>query len=419
MALAIERNSPPVLSGSFGPRYDLGEEELELLAEVIHSGILGRVGGTKVLQFEQDFAAAHGVKYAQAVTSGTASVHTAIGVIDPNPGDEVITTGVTDFGTVIGILYQNAVPVFADVDPLTGNLDPKDVEAKITDRTRAIVPVHLYGNPCDLDAFIDLARRYNLYLVEDACQAQMALYRGRPVGSWGDFGCFAFGGKHMTTGDGGMVLTNHDEHAFRLKWFADKGNPRRPIYEHYWLAPNYRMTELQGAVGIAQLRKVGTAVAKKQRAAAKLDALLANEEGITLTPVLPQATHSYWVYSFHIEPQVFGVSVRDFARALQAEGMPANGPYLEYPIYKYPALAEKRTYGTSRFPWSAADIARDIDYASIHLPGTERFLETTMLMLMNPSFTDEDIEGFGQAVKKVAGYYREQQKSRELVMAQA
>jgi dTDP-4-amino-4,6-dideoxygalactose transaminase len=249
-------------------------------------------------------------------------------------------------------------------------------------------------------------------LIEDACQAQCATWRGKPVGSWGDFGAFAFGGKHLSIGDGGMVTTNHEEMAFRLKWFADKGNPRNPIYEHYFLAPNYRMTELQGAVGLAQQRKVQGYVDKKRRAAQCLDELIGGEEGITLPPVHPNAQHSYWVYSFAIDPDVFGVSVRDFARALQAEGMPANGPYLEYPISKDPALTDKVTYGKSHFPWGDHGLARDIDYANWPLPGADRFLERTILMLMNQSFTDENLEGFGTAVRKVASTYRDRHARR-------
>jgi perosamine synthetase len=390
MAIAIERDSPPVRSGSFGPQWDLGDEEIEQLIEVVRAGRLSRLGGSKVIQFEKDFAARQGVKYAQAVTSGTAAVHTAIGVIDPNPGDEIITTGITDFGTVIGMLYQNAVPVFADIDPLSGNLDVRDVEAKITERTKAIVVVHLYGNPCDMEPYVELARRYQL----------------TPVGSWGDLGCFSFGGKHMTTGDGGMVITNRDDFADRLKWFADKGNPRTPHYQHYYLAPNYRMTDLQGAVGVAQLKKVGEAVRRKQWAANQLNEVINSEEGMSPQAVLPDARHSYWVYGFHIDPAVFGVSVKQFAAALQAEGVPANGPYLECPIYKYPAFADKHLYGTSRFPWAHPEIARDIDYGAISLPGSEQFLATTVVIPMNPSYTEKDVEDFSIAIKKVGDYYR-------------
>ncbi len=406
MAIAIERNSPPVRSGTFGPQWDLGDEEIAELTDVIRAGKLGRLGGTKVVQFEKEFASQVGVKYAQAVTSGTAAVHTAVGVIDPNPGDEIITTSITDFGTVIGILYQNAVPVFADIDPVTGNLDVNDVAAKITERTKAIVLVHLFGNPGDLTPLIELARAHNLVVIEDCAQSQLAEYKGRPVGSWGDIGCFSFGGKHMTTGDGGMVVTNRDDLSERLKWFTDKGNPRQPVYEHTYLAPNYRMTDLQGAVGLAQLKKVGLAVAKKQWVANQLSEVVSSEPGLSLQTVLPAARHSYWVYAFHMDPTRFRVPANQFAAALQAEGVPANAPYLVYPIYKYPALAQKRTYGTSGFPWTYPIVARDIDYGSLSLPGSERFLETAIVMPMNPSYSAQDVENFGIGICKVAEHYR-------------
>ena len=231
---------------------------------------------------------------------------------------------------------QNAVPVFADIDPRTGNLDLADVEAKITERTKAILLVHLFGNPCPMEEYVALARKYGLFLIEDCAQAQIAEYGGRPVGTWGDFGCYSFGGKHMTTGDGGMVISNRDDLAERLKWFADKGNPRHPIYEHYYLAPNYRMTDLQGAVGIAQLKKVTDAVGRKQWVANHLNEVVDGEEGLSLQPVLPEARHSYWAYGFHVDAALMGASATQFAAALQAEGVPANSPYMIYPVYKYP-----------------------------------------------------------------------------------
>ena len=405
MAIAIERNSPPVRSGSFGPQWDMGEEEIEELIEVIRAGRLNRLSGTKVVQFEQDFAEMNGVKYAQAVTSGTAAVHTAVGVIDPNPGDEIITTGVTDMGTIIGILYQNAVPIFADIDPRSGNLDIADVEAKITERTKAIIVVHLFGNPCPMEAYVELARKYDLFLIEDCAQAQLAEYGGRPVGTWGDFGCFSFGGKHMTTGDGGMVISNRDDLAHRLKWFADKGNPRSPVYEHYYLAPNYRMTDLQGAVGIAQLRKVTDAVRKKQWVANHLNEVVDGTEGLSLQPVLPEAAHSYWTYGFQVDAATTGASAAQFAEALQAEGVPANAPYMVYPVYKYPVMAKQRAYGTSDFSY-AGEAAAAIDYGAISLSGSEGFLETTVVMPMNPSYTEQDVADFSTAIKKVSDFYR-------------
>jgi dTDP-4-amino-4,6-dideoxygalactose transaminase len=194
--------------------------------------------------------------------------------------------------------------------------------------------------------------------------------------------------------------------ADRLKWFADKGNPRQPIYEHNYLAPNYRMTDLQGAVGVAQLKKVDEAVRKKQWAANQLNEVVASEPGLFHQTVLPDSHHSYWVYAFHMEPTAFRVPAKQFAAALQAEGVPANSPYLVYPISKYPALAQRRTYGDSGFPIASPGIGRDIDYSAISLPGSERFLETAIVIPMNPSYTPQDVENFGIAIKKVAEHYR-------------
>jgi dTDP-4-amino-4,6-dideoxygalactose transaminase len=203
-----------------------------------------------------------------------------------------------------------------------------------------------------------------------------------------------------------MVITNRDDLADRLKWFTDKGNPRQPVYEHNYLAPNYRMTDLQGAVGVAQLKKVGEAVRKKQWVANQLSEVVASEPGLSLQAVLPEARHSYWVYAFHMDPKAFRVPAKQFAAALQAEGVPANSPYLVYPIYKYPALAQRRTYGTSGFSWTYPEMGRDIDYGALSLPGSERFLETAIVMPMNPSYSEQDVENFGIAIKKVADYYR-------------
>jgi dTDP-4-amino-4,6-dideoxygalactose transaminase len=166
------------------------------------------------------------------------------------------------------------------------------------------------------------------------------------------------------------------------------------------------MTDLQGAVGVAQLKKVDEAVGKKQWAANQLSEVVASEPGLSLQAVLPEARHSYWVYAFHMDPNMFRVPAKQFAAALQAEGVPANSPYLVYPIYQYPALAQRRTYGTSGFPLAHSEIGRDINYGALSLPGSERFLQTAIVMPMNPSYTEQDVENFGIAIKKVASHYR-------------
>jgi dTDP-4-amino-4,6-dideoxygalactose transaminase len=265
------------------------------------------------------------------------------------------------------------------------------------------MPVHLFGNPFDVDAMLAIAKKHNVALIEDACQAQGAEYDGRALGRWGDLGCFSFSGKQMTTGEGGMVITDRDDLAHRLKWFADKGNPRRPHYEHYYLAPNYKMSELQGAVGIAQLRKVGEVFRRKRAAAAYLNEIVDSTEGLRTLRVLPKANPVYWVYGFQIDPQVIRVPVSDFAAALQAEGLPVNAPYLEKPIYQYPALTEPHLYGTSRYPLDAFNAP---DYASLRLPGLDEFRARTAVLTMNPSFTEAQVEHFGRAIQDVAARLR-------------
>ena len=229
--------------------------ELKGLRTVLRSQNLCSVDGQQVRAFERAFAAAHDVPYAVASTSGTAAIHTALGALDLEPGAEVITAPITDLGTIIPIIQQNAIPVFADIDA-SYNMDPKDVARKVTPRTKAIVAVHLFGNPCDMTALRAIADANGLALIEDCSQAHFAEYRQQLVGTIGDLGCFSFQqSKLMTTGDGGMTITRNREYAERMKLFIDKGWARKGFGARAYLfhAPNYRMTELVGAVGIVQL----------------------------------------------------------------------------------------------------------------------------------------------------------------------
>ena len=187
--LAIDGGAP-VRTRPFGPGHDFGDDDIAALAEVIRSGNVGK--GPRIAQFEREFAARHDAKYGITVTSGTAAMHTCVGALNPEPGDEMIVTPWSSGGSIIGALWQIFVPVFADIDD-TYNIDPRDVEAKITPRTRAIMAVHLFGNPCDLDALREIADRHKIALIEDCCQALFAEYKGRPVGTFGDIAGFSFG----------------------------------------------------------------------------------------------------------------------------------------------------------------------------------------------------------------------------------
>ena len=396
---------------------DLGEEEIKLLSEVIRSGSLNRESGTKVKEFEAKFADKLGLKYAIASTSGTAAVHVAVAAINPDPGDEIITTPLTDTGTVIAIIYQGAIPVFADVHPITGNLDLKSIEENITDRTRAIIVVHLFGQPCDIDPILDLARRYKLKVVEDSAQSHFAEYKWRKVGTIGDMGCFSLQqSKQVTTGDGGITVTDDENLAHRAMLFANKCYPRRPGESGIpFLGMNYRMTELQGAVGLAQLGKVEGILERRRKSGELLSRLLRDVKGINSLYQIEGVIHSYWMYSFTIDEELVGLKTIDFMKALNAEGIPFHLGYGLAPLRELPmrapllfeyeeVLRDRVTFGRSHWPFDAPG-AREITYDSSKFPNAIAFQGKVLAMSWNEGITEDDVNDIAAGVKKVAEYY--------------
>jgi dTDP-4-amino-4,6-dideoxygalactose transaminase len=386
----------------FPKRTPFGDREIALLTEAIHSQNLFGLGGVKVPAFERAFAALYGQRHAVASTSGTAAIHVAVGTINPEPLDEIITAPITDLGTVVPIIYQTAIPIFADVDA-TYNMDPVDVERKITPRTRAIIAVHLFGNPCNLDALADVARRHNVALIEDCSQAHRTRYKGRYVGTIGDIGCFSLQqSKHMTTGDGGMTITNRDDWAERMRLFADKGWTRQPGWgprTYMFLAPNYRMTELQGAVGLAQVEKVDGVVARRHALGDLLTQQIAGLAGVEGAPVTPGGEHTYWLYPLRVTRW----TPQRFAEALTAEGVPAGAGYIGKPIFLCAeALAQKRTFGDSQFPFSALPPDRQVDYSEAACPRAQDALDHMVTLSLNENYTEADIADMANAIEKVA-----------------
>lgn len=385
-----------------------GEAELALLAEVIHAGRLNRNGGTMVRRLEAEFAAWAGARHCVASTSGTAALHLAVGALDLEPGDEVITTPITDFGTIIPILLQNAVPVFADIEPETWCLDPADVARKITPRTRAIIAVHLFGQPADLDPLLALARERALVLIEDCSQAYGTRYKGRPTGIQGQIGCYSLQqSKHLSAGDGGLTVTDDDALARRLRLFSDKGWPRGPgePRTHLFLAPNYRMTELQGAVALAQLRKVDGVVAARREVAARLDACLSDLPGLRPPRARGGDRVTYWLYPVHYDAAALGIGVDEFCRALSAEGVPAAPGYVA-PMYQAPVLRELRTYGASGFPFNSPYTTRTgAEYREALCPVAEAMATRMFRINICETLTDADIRDIDGALTKVATHY--------------
>ena len=402
------RTKPFASTGDASGRM-LGDEEIALLTEVIRDGRLNRVGGTKVPQLESEFAELYGSKHAIAATSGTAALHVAVGALNLEPGDEVITTTITDMGTLIAILMCNLVPTFADVDPRTGSITAETIAAQISDKTRAIIVVHLFGQMADMDPILALAAKHDLLVIEDCAQAHMSEYKGHTAGSMGNMGCFSFQqSKQMTTGDGGMVLTDDDDLAWRARLFADKGWPRSGDYRgHLFLGPNYRLTELQAAVGLAQLHKINEIVGRRRRAAELLSAALASTRGIKPPYIVPGANPTWWRYLFTIDEEALGVTPAEFAAAIRAEGLPFGVGYIPNPVFEYPVIRDRKTFGTSGIPWTLPQARKGITYDRKDYPGTMWFLENIIGAGWSEGLTEDDAWAMAGAIAKVAAYYRQ------------
>jgi perosamine synthetase len=388
------RTSPlPSVMDASGRRF--GDEEVKAVERVLRSGMLSATWGTEVPALEREFAELLGAEHGVACSSGTAALHLAVAAVDPEPGDEIITTPISDMGTVFPILMQNAVPVFADVDPITGNLDPATVAAAITPRTKAVIAVHLFGKPAPIQELRALCDQHGILLIEDCAQAYLAPVGDTSAGRIGHIGCFSLQQtKHISAGDGGLVVTDDAALARRMRLFADKGWPRDTNERSYlFLALNYRMTELVGAVTRAQLSRLRGVVADRRTTAARASAGIADLAGITTPP--DPGDHVYWQYPLILDPEVAG-DLHQWAAALTAEGVPANGGYLTSPLYGAPALRDRLTYGHSGFP------LQDVEYPPGLCPNAEELINRRLLVLpWNENYTEADVDDIVTAVHKV------------------
>lgn len=387
----------------------IGQEEMELVREVIESGNLAYIYGDKVGRFERRFAELIGTKQGVAVSSGTAALHTAMVYLNPEPGDEILVSPITDMGSVIGILYQQAVPVFVDIDPLNQNMDPELVEQHISPRTRAIMVTHIFGSPADMDPILEIARKHDLFVIEDCAQAHMSEYHGRIVGALGDIGCFSFQqSKHITTGDGGMVVANDDNRFGRsLRQCFDKGWPReKPGRDHCFLASNYHMTELQAAVGLAQIEKYGQSIEARRRAAGELDGLLAGQNIIQPVGTLADCKQTYFYYCFTIKFERLRVDGEQVVRALEAEGVGCELGYPgPVPLYMYPVIKDKKTFGESGWPFNSPAARQQWDYGEGLCPQAERACRSTIVLPWNEGLTSKHVRLIAEAIVKVVGAY--------------
>ncbi|MBD2296480.1 DegT/DnrJ/EryC1/StrS family aminotransferase [Anabaena sphaerica FACHB-251] len=301
--------------------------------------------GSEVVALEAEFSHYCGADYGIAVNTGTSALHLALLAAGINPGDEVITTPFTFVATVAAICYTGATPVFVDIDPISYTIDVRQIEAAITARTKAILPVHLYGQPADMGPILDIARRYGLIVIEDAAQAHRAEYKGQRVGSIGDLGCFSFyPGKNLGAyGEGGMVVTNNPEYAHKIEMLRDWGQKRK--YHHVLKGYNYRMDGLQGAILRVKLRHLDQWTQARRAIAAEYDQLLAKADVIT-PKVMPYSHHVYHIYAVRSKS-------RDTLQQQLHEQEIQTGIHYPIPVHLQPAYADLG-YQLGDFPHSEA-----------------------------------------------------------------
>ncbi len=279
----------------------LGKEEEELVLDALRSGWISSTG--KYIQtFEEEFAKFCGVKYAITTSNGTAALHLCLVAANIGPGDEVIVPSMTFVATANVVSYTGAKPIFVDSEKETWNIDPDEIKEQINSRTKAIIPVHLYGNPANMGTVLAIAKKYGLVVIEDAAEAHGAMYKQKKVGSLGNMGCFSFfGNKIITTGEGGMITTNNKDLVEKIRMYRDHGYSKKRRYYYPRIGFNYRMTNLQAAIGLAQVRKIENIIKRKREIAmlySKLLDLLCPQ--ISLQPEASWAKNVYWMYSILI-----------------------------------------------------------------------------------------------------------------------
>ncbi len=376
---------------------------MQALAAVISGGTLTSTKGEFVRRFENGFASAVGAKFGHACSSGTAALHTAIAALDIDPGNEIVTSPITDMGAIAPILYQGAIPVFADVDPHSCNVTAQTIQNVLTPRTRAIIVTHLFGNPCEMDEIMALANRYEIDVIEDCAQAHQATYAGTKVGTLGKIGCFSLQqGKHITTGEGGVVVTSDESLARRMYLFINKAwgyGDSDP--DHYFLALNYRMCELQGAVALAQLAKLPGVVHERIRSAQMLTAALADMPGILLPKAPQRATHVYWKYALTIGCDVYPQGPAGFAKLLKDSGIVSVPRYIQKPAFMCKVIAEQKTFGSSHYPFNLAD-PQAVNYDRARFPGTFSGLQSILVLPWNEHYRKEHVDYIAGAIRDAA-----------------
>jgi len=392
-ALAIDGGTPVRKTLLPYGHQSIGEDDIQAVVEVLRSDWL--TTGPKVAEFEEAFAAEVGAKFAVSFSSGTAALHGAACAAGLGPGDEAITSPLTFAATANCVLYQGAEPVFADVCPDTLNLDPDQCAARITPKTRAVLPVDYAGHPADLDAVLQVAGQHGLTVIEDACHALGAAYKGRRTGGVAHMTVFSFHPvKHVATGEGGMVTTNHQEFAEKLRRFRNHGistdaRQRQTAgqwhYEMVDLGFNYRLTDIACALGLSQLKKLKSNLARRREIADRYTAAFRQIPGVIPPTVRREVNPAWHLYPIRLNQERLSADRAQIFHALRAENIGVNVHYI--PVHLHPYYRDRLGYKGGEYPVA------------------ERAYEQLISLPMFHGMTDQDVEDVVQALGKVLTHY--------------
>ena len=417
---------PKTITESFSRYNSIGKEEEEAAREVIKSGVLSKFlgcwdpdfyGGPKVREFERAWERYFGVKHAVTVNSNTSGLVAAIGAIGVEPGDEVIVSPWTMSASATSILVWNAIPVFADIEEETFNLDPASIEKNITPYTKAIMVSDIFGHGADLDGIMDIARQNKLKVIEDAAQAPGAYYKDRYVGTIADIGVFSLNyHKHIHTGEGGVCVTNDPTLCERLQLIRNHAESvvgdRGITNLSNMIGFNFRMTEIEAAIGIEQLKKLLGLVNQRSAAADRLTAGIGDLPGLRPPVVKADCTHVYYVYPLVYQRRETGIDRKTIFAALQAEGVPISGGYQN--LHLLPIYQKRIAYGKLGFPWTADFYRGQVSYAKGICPLAEFLHDESFLQigLCSHTFHDHEIDLVVDAFRKVWDHLDELKKGR-------
>ena len=353
----------------------IGEEEINAVVAALRRGEISGSFGESITQFEHEFAEYCGCKYGVAVSSGTTALHLAVAAAKIGPGDEVLVSACTNIATALAVFHNGAVPIPVDSENITWNLNLDLIEALITSRTRAIIPVHLYGHPVDMDRLCEIARQHNLLVIEDCAESHGATCRGKMTGGFGDMGCFSFyANKVITTGEGGMITTNDVALADRLRLLRNLAFTL-PRFRHEVAGYNFRITGYQAAMGIVQLHKIEQIITEKRRVAHTYNRYLSDIPGLQLPFEAEWARNVYWMYAVVVQ-QEFGISRDQLANWLRNDGIDTRTFFC--PMNQQPCLQSQ-----TGFRESSCTVADRLWERGIYLPSTPTMSEETIKLIAN------------------------------------